>query len=158
MAWSPCPAKESNRNAARWLRRFSSDRDLRMDSSVRSSSSVNCKGLRFFGKGMTHLKHIWRLMYRYLENDDLEPTDLESYVALQGVARAFKQHDTMEYWKSSPYLLSFMESYSLKQNLKDGAQKPEVIAAFKAADRHSGVQLPWTRLRSYKEIDAQNAR
>jgi hypothetical protein len=28
-----------------------SDRDLRMDSSVRSSSSVNCKG---FGKGMTH--------------------------------------------------------------------------------------------------------
>lgn len=53
----------------------------------------------------------------------LEPTDLESYVALHGVARALKQHDTMEYWKSSPYLLSFMESYSLKQNLKDGRAK-----------------------------------
>lgn len=88
----------------------------------------------------------------------LEPPDLESYVALQGVARALKQHDTMEYWKSSPYLLSFMESYSLKQSLKDSAQKPEVIGAFKAAERHSGVLLPWTRLRSYKKIDAQNAR
>ena len=69
----------------------------------------------------------------------LEPTDLESYVALQGVAGALKQHDTMEYWKSSPYLLSFMESYSLKQNLKDGAQKPEVVAAFKAAEQKFGI-------------------
>jgi hypothetical protein len=88
----------------------------------------------------------------------LESTDLESYMALQSVARALKQHDTMEYWKSAPYLLSFMESYSLKQNLKDAAQKADVVAAFKSAERRPGVLLPWTHLRSYKKIDAQNAR
>ena len=46
------PDRESKRNAARWARLFSSVHDLRMDSNLRSSSSVNCKVLRFFWKGM----------------------------------------------------------------------------------------------------------
>jgi len=88
----------------------------------------------------------------------LESADVESYVALQGVARALDHHDTMEYWKSSPYLLSFMEHYSLKHNLKDRASEPEVVAAFKAAVDRSGVLLPWASLRSFKPIDARNPR
>ena len=88
----------------------------------------------------------------------LESADVESYVALQGVARALDQHDTMEYWKSSPYLLSFMEHYSLKQNLKDRAQEPEVVAAFKAAADRPGILLPWANVRSFKPIDARNPR
>jgi Helicase conserved C-terminal domain len=88
----------------------------------------------------------------------LELGDVESYVALQGIARALDHHDTMEYWKSSPYLLSFMEHYSLKQKLKDGANEPEVVTAFKAAANCPGVLLPWSGLQSFKPIDARNAR
>ena len=88
----------------------------------------------------------------------LESADLESYVAVQHVARALDQHDTMEYWKSSPYLLSFMEHYSLKQSLKDRAHEPEVIAAFKIAEQSPGVLLPWASLRSFKSIEARNPR
>jgi hypothetical protein len=88
----------------------------------------------------------------------LEPADALSYVALQGMARALHHHDTMEYWKSSPYLLSFMEHYSLKQNLKDRAKEPEVVAAFNAAVKHPGVLLPWASLQSFGPVDARNPR
>jgi hypothetical protein len=88
----------------------------------------------------------------------LEPADALSYVALQGVARALDHHDTMEYWKSSSYLLSFMEHYALKQNLKDRAHEPEVIAAFKSAVDCPGVLLPWASVQSFKPIDARNPR
>ena len=91
-------------------------------------------------------------------NAKLESADLESYVALQGLARLLGHHDTMEYWKSSPYLLSFMEHYSLKQNLKDRAHEPAVVAAFKAVELCPGVLLPWASLRSFKPIDARNPR
>jgi hypothetical protein len=89
---------------------------------------------------------------------ELHSSDLESYLALQNVARVLNHHDTMEYWKSSPYLLSFMEHYSLKQNLKIRADEPEVVAAFKTAASRPGVLLPWARLRSFKSIDPQNPR
>jgi hypothetical protein len=89
---------------------------------------------------------------------ELHSSDMESYVALQSVARVLNHHDTVEYWKSSPYLLSFMEHYSLKLNLKTRANEPEVVDAFKTAASRPGVVLPWTRLRSFKSIDPQNAR
>jgi hypothetical protein len=88
----------------------------------------------------------------------LESADVESYVALQGVARVLDHHDTIEYWKSSPYLLSFMEHYSLKQNLKDRAKEPEVVAAFKAAADRPGVLLPWASVESFKPINPRNPR
>src|SRR5260370_42694866 len=71
MASSLWPDSESKRNAARRVRRFSSVRDLRMDSRLSISCSLNWTGLRFLGKGMTPLKHKLDQMYRYLENDDL---------------------------------------------------------------------------------------
>ncbi|MEO8660881.1 MAG: helicase-related protein [Bryobacteraceae bacterium] len=89
---------------------------------------------------------------------ELESADLESYVALQSVARVLDHPDTIEYWKSSPYLLSFMEHYSLKQNLRDRAHEPDVVAAFKAAEQCPGVLLPWASLRSFKSIDPRNSR
>jgi hypothetical protein len=88
----------------------------------------------------------------------LESADLYSYPALQGVARALGHHDTMEYWKSSPYLLSFMEHYSLKQNLRARGDEPDVVAAFKAAANSNGVTLPWASLRLFNPIEALNPR
>ena len=54
MASSLWPDSESKRKAARRARRFSSVRDLRMDSSLSTSCSLNWTRLRFLGKGMPH--------------------------------------------------------------------------------------------------------
>jgi hypothetical protein len=88
----------------------------------------------------------------------LEPADLDSYMAVQRVARSLDHHDTMEYWKSSPYLLSFMENYALKQDLEDGKDDSAVVAAFKGAKDRAGVLLPWDNLRSYGPIPPHNPR
>ena len=45
----------------------------------------------------------------------LEPGDLQDYVALQKIAEHLRQPDMLEYWKSAPYLLNFMESYKVKE-------------------------------------------
>lgn len=88
----------------------------------------------------------------------LEPGDVASYVALQGVARALDQHDTVEYWKSAPFLMSFMEEYALKRNLEDRGGEPGVVEAFGAAAPHPGVLLPWEALRAFAPIDPSNPR
>ena len=54
MASSLKPDSESKRKAARRVRLFSSVRDLRMESNLSISCSLNRTRLRFLGKGMTH--------------------------------------------------------------------------------------------------------
>jgi hypothetical protein len=88
----------------------------------------------------------------------LAAADVASYLGLQGVARALAHHDTVEYWKSAPYLLSFMEDYALKRDLEDGGDNPAIVAAFEAAAGRPGVVLPWDALRSYAPVDACNPR
>jgi hypothetical protein len=44
----------------------------------------------------------------------LSPTDLAGYLSLQKLSRVLGQSDTLEYWKSAPYLLNFMDGYKLK--------------------------------------------
>jgi hypothetical protein len=88
----------------------------------------------------------------------LQQEDVESYVALQGLARSLEHHDTIEYWKSAPYLLGFMEDYVLKTNLRRRAADEGVIAAFTTAAKSKGVLLPWETLRSYGPIELCNHR
>lgn len=89
----------------------------------------------------------------------LEPQDLESYLALQEVARAVDHGDTLDYWKSAPYLLNFMDNYKLKEavklGLKDRKTRPAVV---KALARHRGGLLPWDDVVKYAQIDPGNAR
>lgn len=48
------------------------------------------------------------------------PLDLQEYVKVAAVARAAEQgSDIVEFWKSAPYLLSFMRNYALGRSLKD---------------------------------------
>ena len=44
----------------------------------------------------------------------LEAGDLRAYVTAERVARRLRAGGVLEYWKSAPYLLNFMESYKLK--------------------------------------------
>ncbi|HLW61181.1 MAG TPA: helicase-related protein [bacterium] len=89
----------------------------------------------------------------------LEPQDLEAFVALQRVARLLETNGTLEYWKSAPYLLNFMDNYDLKRALKEAVGDPNEHSALEAALSGAGsLLLPWPAIRAYGEIDPGNAR
>jgi hypothetical protein len=84
--------------------------------------------------------------------------DVESYVGLQKIARALEHHDTVEYWKSSPYLLNFMEDYDLKTRLRDRCRDATVYEAVREQAGRNGVVLSWNKVRGYEAINPQNPR
>lgn len=85
--------------------------------------------------------------------------DIEQYLALQQIARLVDHDDVMEYWKSAPYLLNFMEDYDLKRKVNSAVdsekQDPGVIKAVATASKgllHRG------EIERYRRLDAGNAR
>jgi len=86
--------------------------------------------------------------------------DALGYLALQKVARLCDHHDTLEYWKSTPYALNFMDDgYKLKSTLlkrsEDGQARLELAQALAAP---GNLRLPWAHVERYAEIDPGNAR
>jgi hypothetical protein len=49
----------------------------------------------------------------------LQVSDVRSFSMLHRVGKEIGQPAVLEYWKSAPYLLNFMESYKLKEALED---------------------------------------
>ena len=88
----------------------------------------------------------------------LESGDVAAYVALQRVAKALDKPDTLEYWKSAPYLLSYMEEYTLKQSLRDRAGESDVYEALRQGGDAAGLTLPGVSMRAYQPIEAMNPR
>jgi hypothetical protein len=83
--------------------------------------------------------------------------DLDSFLALQDLARSLDVAEVMEYWKSAPYLLNFMDDYDLKQKFSrviEGSQVP--IPTIEATDR--GLFLNNEDVTAYRELDPGNAR
>lgn len=89
----------------------------------------------------------------------LETSDLTSYIALRQVAQILRHHDVMEYWKSSPYLLNFMDEYRLKQSLRrDNLEPAQEVALAKILAASKDMLLPWQDVTAYAKIDPGNAR
>ncbi len=87
----------------------------------------------------------------------LGATDLESYVSLRRVLESSIGGDAMEYWKSAPYMLNFMEGYRFKQRIGERIESatPELADAM-ASSR--SLLLDWKDIRDYRKIDPTNAR
>ncbi|WP_224366315.1 helicase-related protein [Hyalangium versicolor] len=86
--------------------------------------------------------------------------DALGYLSLQKVARLCDHHDTLEYWKSTPYALSFMDDgYKLKRELRarseDGPSRFELARALTGP---GNLRLPWADIERYTAIDPGNAR
>jgi len=89
----------------------------------------------------------------------LEAEDLRAYLTFQRVARQLGQPDTLEYWKSAPYLLNFMDAYQLKHDFKAANEHPEQAAALAAVlDKAEPALLPWREVTAYQKLDPRNAR
>lgn len=89
----------------------------------------------------------------------LTPGDVEDYLALQRVATCVGHGDTMEYWKSAPYLLNFMEDYDLKTRFEDRCELPACRDELSAAlDEYPGLTLDWDEIGEYGQLDPANTR
>ena len=87
----------------------------------------------------------------------LSPSDVQGYLQVQQVARAIGMPEVMDYWKSAPYLLSFMDEYKLKQTFRDRIVKRDTKLAA-ALQRVDGVSLAWPDIEGYASIDPANPR
>jgi hypothetical protein len=72
----------------------------------------------------------------------LAEDEAHTYCALQDICRALVQPDGMEYWKSAPYLLNFMEHYKLKTLLVDSIEQGDGHGAVKALGKAARDQVP----------------
>lgn len=89
----------------------------------------------------------------------LEAKDLRSYLTLQRVARLVKHGDTMEFWKSAPYLLNFMDKYDLKDLFEGALEEPHAAAELSRVLAEGGeALLPWRRVASYRDVEPRNPR
>ena len=55
----------------------------------------------------------------------LESSDVSAYIGLQRTARDLDHPDVLEYWKSAPYPLNFMDEgdYKLKRDFVDAVEE-----------------------------------
>ena len=100
-----------------------------------------------------------RAMLREVPCTGLELTagDVRDFLALEKIGREVEQPQVLEYWKSAPYLMSFMDDYKLKK---------EVVARLDASSDHGlaklltdngGVSLSWEEVETYARLDPANA-
>jgi hypothetical protein len=92
-------------------------------------------------------------------NVTLETEDLDAYLGMQRVTTILDQGNVLEYWKSAPYLLNFMDEYKLKQVFVNAISIPgknEELANAIAAS--ANLLLPWKDIARYSEVDPGNAR
>lgn len=100
------------------------------------------------------------LVERAMPSLRLEKEDVLHYATLNELTTFWKQDDPLEYWKSSPYLLNFMEGYKLKKRLHE-TQYAKVEPAVRAAIEHGferAMLLPWADFDRYEAVAPSNAR
>lgn len=89
----------------------------------------------------------------------LTSRDVKDYVRLQDVADQVGAPNVVDFWKSAPYLLNFMEEYRLKQKLReqiDSSQDgPALVSKLAKA---SEMLLDPRLVTNYEPIDPANAR
>jgi hypothetical protein len=85
--------------------------------------------------------------------------DIDIYLAAARIARAIEHHDIIEYWKSAPYLLNFMDDYQFKESfveaLSDKSLRPELSEALRC---HPASLLDWNAVERFLAVDPQNGR
>ncbi|WP_229483168.1 helicase-related protein [Massilia horti] len=87
----------------------------------------------------------------------LEVRDLADFRMLEMLAQRLKEPDTVEYWKSSPYLLNFMREYTFKNGVRSDLKKrsPQLADLLLHA-RESAISAD--DISAYASLDPGNAR
>jgi hypothetical protein len=92
------------------------------------------------------------------QNVSLTARDVETYPKLQRIAAALEAADTLEYWKSAPFLLNFMEDYEIKRSFTHAlevATSEEELAQVLASSPE--LLLAWKDVARFASLDPGNA-
>lgn len=99
------------------------------------------------------------LLERDMNAHDLEAADVRGWFALQQIADKLHQGDCMEYWKSAPYVLNFMDRYQLSKAFHEACPSAEQgWEMHKLVAKHARSFLPVDYIRGYKGVPATNPR
>ncbi|MYD04072.1 MAG: DEAD/DEAH box helicase [Acidimicrobiia bacterium] len=92
------------------------------------------------------------------EGLELTSADVQDFLALQKIGREVGRSFVIEYWKSAPYLLSFMDHYKLKQKVVERLKESPGDSLVDLVAGPGQVSLPWEKVEAYGELDPANAR
>jgi hypothetical protein len=93
-----------------------------------------------------------------VEGMALDVGDVKSLVTLARIGEAVEQPQVLDYWKSAPYLLNFMDRYRLKGAVVarlGGASGDGALASL--LEHAHGVLLSWSDVETYQALDPGNA-
>lgn len=90
-------------------------------------------------------------------NPMLTAKDLDGLRLIETIGQMMGERDTIEYWKSSPYLLNFMRGYQIKLAVERDLKSP-VSRLPALIEIHSDQLLSADRVQRYAAIDPGNAR
>ena len=85
----------------------------------------------------------------------LHAADVRAFLGAQKIADKLEEGDIVEYWKSSPYLFNFMDSYALKKAFKAKLVDRETIELVRG---FPDAFLDLNSARNYRPIESANAR
>jgi hypothetical protein len=88
---------------------------------------------------------------------DVTTADLLGYAALRGVADEVGGALPLDYWKSVPYFVNFMDGYQLADKVRHALRSPEPAARLAPLLRRA-QRLDAAAVGQYKRIDPGNAR
>ena len=80
----------------------------------------------------------------------LTASDLGQFAELDRIAEQLKHHDIMEYWKSTPYPLNFMDDYTLAESFEESTRRKAGTVV-----KH---RLDVDAIRAMRQMDLGNAR
>ncbi|MFW6026517.1 MAG: DEAD/DEAH box helicase, partial [Candidatus Woesearchaeota archaeon] len=86
----------------------------------------------------------------------LEKKELKQFLVLNNLTEKMKVRNSVEYWKSSPYLISFMENnYKLKESFNYFIEENMLLDLDQDLEE---LSLNKSEIEEYKKIDPANAR
>ena len=99
-------------------------------------------------------------MLREVASEGLELTagDIHDFLTLERIGREVNQPRVLDYWKSAPYLLSFMDDYQLKKRVMARLDMSSDNGLAKLLTDGGRVSLSWEEVEAYAQLDPANAR
>lgn len=88
---------------------------------------------------------------------ELRAADLKQAILVDQVSRQLKVSDSIEYWKSSPYLLNLMKGYKLTSAISANMKRPSQ-ELLDVISKGAGQLLRRTHFEHYRELEPANAR
>ena len=89
---------------------------------------------------------------------DLQVDDVEAYLSARNIAAQTDSPDVTEYWKSTPYLLSFMEQYRLAARVKEAVEEDPAGPVAELIRNNPNLQLNRDATADRQEVPGGNGR